>query len=71
MAIKIFLNGKSEEIENEMSLLELLKRKNIRPEVVTVEVNEKMIDRKDYQTTIIKEGDKIELVFFMGGGSRQ
>jgi thiamine biosynthesis protein ThiS len=71
MAMKIFLNGKSEEIENEMSLLELLKRKNIRPEVVTVEVNEKMIDRKDYQTTIIKEGDKIELVFFMGGGCRQ
>ena len=68
MAIKIFLNGKEESLENEISILELLKKKNIRPEVVTVELNEKIIDRKDYPTTIIKEGDKLEFVFFMGGG---
>ncbi len=68
MAIKIFLNGKEESLENEISILELLKKKNIRPEVVTVELNEKIIDRKDYSTTIIKDGDKLEFVFFMGGG---
>jgi len=36
--------------------------------VVTVELNEKIIDRKDYQISIVKEGDKLELVYFMGGG---
>lgn len=68
MSIKILINGKEEQIENKMSILELLNKKNIRPEVVTVELNEKIIDRKDYQTYIIKEGDKLELVYFMGGG---
>jgi len=71
MPIKILFNGKEENIENEISVLELLKKKNIRPEVVTVELNEKIIDRKDYQTSVIKEGDKLELVYFMGGGSTQ
>lgn len=47
--IKILINGK-----------ELLKKKNIRPEVVTVELNEKIIDRKDYQLTFLKEGDKLD-----------
>lgn len=68
MSIKISINGKEEILEVEMSILELLRKKNIRPEVVTVELNENIINRKDYQTSIIREGDKLELVYFMGGG---
>lgn len=66
--MKIYLNGKVEEIDNEISISELLKRKNIRPEVVTVEVNDKIIERNNFSNTIIKEGDRVEFVFFMGGG---
>ncbi|MFQ3675033.1 MAG: sulfur carrier protein ThiS [Endomicrobiia bacterium] len=69
MEIKILFNGKEEYIENEMSILDILKKKNIRPEIVTVELNEKIIYRKDYEASIVKEGDKIELVYFMGGGA--
>ena len=68
MQMKILINGKKEELESEMNVLELLKKKNIRPEVVTVELNEKIIDRKNYQSTFLKEGDVLEFVFFMGGG---
>ena len=68
MSIKILVNGKEEELEGEIDVSELLKKKNIRPEVVTVELNEKIIDRKDYQSTLLKEGDALEFVFFMGGG---
>ena len=68
MSIGISINGKKEILENEMSILELLRKKNIRPEVVTVELNEKIIERKDYQTIILKESDMLELVYFMGGG---
>lgn len=71
MSIKILINGKEEQIEEGMNVLELLKKKNIRPEVVTVELNEKIIDRKDYPTCSIREGDKIELVYFMGGGENK
>lgn len=69
MSIKIIFNGKEEILEKEISIAELLNRKNVRPEVVTIELNDRIIERKDYQTTIIKNNDRVEMVFFMGGGS--
>ena len=67
--ITIVLNGKKEELEKELAVLELLKKKNIRPEVVTVELNEKILSRQEFEQTIIRNNDKIEFVYFMGGGS--
>jgi cysteine synthase A len=66
--MKIILNGKEEVFEKEISVLELLRLKNIRPEVVVVEVNEVIIDRSDYDRKILRDGDVVEMVFFMGGG---
>ncbi|PIQ88301.1 MAG: thiamine biosynthesis protein ThiS [Candidatus Omnitrophica bacterium CG11_big_fil_rev_8_21_14_0_20_42_13] len=65
---KIVVNGKNEELEKSVSLSELLKLKNIRPEVVTIELNDSIVERKDYAVTIVKDGDRLELVYFMGGG---
>lgn len=66
--ISIILNGKKEELEKELPVSELLKKKNIRPEVVTVELNEKILSRQEFEQTIIRNNDKIEFVYFMGGG---
>ena len=68
MSIKIFINGKEEEFEKEMTVAELLKEKNIRPEVVTVEVNEELVDKEDYEKTVLKDQDEVEMVFYIGGG---
>ena len=67
--IHITLNGKKEELAREMPVLDLLKQKNIRPEVVTVEHNERILSREEFSKTSIKSGDRLELVFFMGGGT--
>lgn len=67
--ITVVLNGKKEELEKELTVLELLKKKNIRPEVVTVELNEKILSRQEFEQTIVRNNDKIEFVYFMGGGS--
>lgn len=66
--INITLNGKKEELPKEMSIAQLLKKKDIRPEVVTVEVNEQILSRQEFEKTVINENDKIEFVYFMGGG---
>jgi cysteine synthase A len=66
--MKIFLNGKETEVKEGISIAQLLKEKNIRPEVVTVEVNEKIIKREEFENFVLKEGDFVEFVFFMGGG---
>lgn len=71
MSIELKINGKKEQLNQELSLLELLKQKNIRPEVVAVELNDAIIDREKYSQTILKNGDVIELVYYMGGGAYQ
>lgn len=68
MGIAIYLNGKKEEISEGMNLLEILGSKKIRPEVVTVELNEKIIEKTEYPEVIVKPGDRLEFVYYMGGG---
>lgn len=68
MAITIYLNGKKEEIGNDMNLPRLLEIKKIRPEVVAVELNDKIIDKDKYQQTLLKPNDRVEFVYYMGGG---
>lgn len=70
MAIAITLNGKKETLDGSMSVANLLTKRNIRPEVVTVEVNDQVVHRASFPSTVIKEGDRVEIVFYMGGGSR-
>ncbi len=66
--MNLFINGKKKELEEKMTIGQLLKARKIRPEVVTVELNEKIIEREKYGDTVLKEGDKLELVYYMGGG---
>ena len=39
------------------------------PEYVTVSINEEFIDSDKKATTVLKEGDNVEFLYFMGGGS--
>lgn len=70
MAINIILNGKKEEVPEQISIAGLLKAKNIRPEVVTVELNDAIIERAKYPETLVKTGDRLEFVYYMGGGKQ-
>ena len=40
------------------------------PDYVTVELNGEILEREDYDTTTVKNGDAVEFLYFMGGGSR-
>lgn len=70
MPIELKINGKKEQFESELTLLALLKNKKIRPEIVAVEHNEAIVDRENYEKTILKNGDVLELVYYMGGGQQ-
>ena len=67
--VKITLNGKRQEIQSGLSVSDLLLKWKIRPELVTVEVNENILQKLDYDGTEIKAGDRVEFVFYMGGGN--
>ena len=68
--MKIIVNGEELFYENSMNVLDLLTERKVKmPEMVSVEVNEKIIRRTNFEDTGIKDGDKIEFLYFMGGGS--
>ncbi|MBI3811764.1 MAG: cysteine synthase A [Nitrospirae bacterium] len=66
--MQIKINGKPEEIEAK-TVSDLLQVKEIEPQMVSVELNSTIVDRSAYSTTPLKEGDALEFLFFMGGGS--
>jgi len=65
--MQLKINGKSEEFPGG-SVLDLLKTKKIEPQMVAVEVNDGIVEREKLATTQLKEGDRLEFLFYMGGG---
>jgi len=70
--VKITINGESETIEKKsLTISELLELKDVKmPEMVSVEHNGEMLDRENFGSTSVKDGDEIEFLYFMGGGAR-
>ena len=50
------------------TLLELLQKQNYRPERVAVELNGEIVPKAAFGQTILKDGDRLEVVSFVGGG---
>lgn len=63
----ITVNGKSEVVQA-FALLDLLNVKKLEPQMVAVELNDRMVERNSLTTTPLKEGDRVEFLFYMGGG---
>lgn len=65
--MQVKINGKIEEISGG-TVLDLLQAKKIEPQMVAVEVNDTMLDRNHLATTSLSDGDRVEFLFYMGGG---
>ncbi|HET9575297.1 MAG TPA: sulfur carrier protein ThiS [Nitrospira sp.] len=65
--MQVKINGKAEDFPGG-SILDLLKTKKIEPQMVAVEINDSMVDREHLASTQLKEGDRLEFLFYMGGG---
>ncbi|MBL4618010.1 MAG: sulfur carrier protein ThiS [Robiginitomaculum sp.] len=66
--MNITLNGEASEIANQLNVTQLLNDLSLMPAKVAVEVNLQIVPRSVYSKTIIKDGDRIEIVRFIGGG---
>ncbi len=67
--MKIILNGDPHEVAGPLTLTALLAQLNIDPRRVAVEHNLTVVKRANYDSTQIQDGDQIEIVNFVGGGS--
>ncbi|MEO6201785.1 MAG: sulfur carrier protein ThiS [Nitrospirota bacterium] len=66
--MQLTINGKPETLEVS-TVLDVLKTKDIDPQLVAVELNTQMVDQEQLGTTSLKDDDKLEFLFFMGGGA--
>ena len=66
--MKLFINGESMEFENGKNIAEILAILGVESQIFAITLNAKLVKKEDYEHTILKDGDKIEMLQFMGGG---
>jgi thiamine biosynthesis protein ThiS len=66
--MKVRINGEEKEIAEGLSIAGLLEELQIRPGRVVVELNQNIVSRTFHGATLLKEGDALEIVHFVGGG---
>jgi thiamine biosynthesis protein ThiS len=64
----ITLNGDKHELAEPLSVSALLQRLDIDARRVAVELNLAVVKKAAYDSSVIKEGDEVEIVNFVGGG---
>ena len=66
--MNIIVNGEKKIVPEGITVIGLLEHLNIQHQRVAVERNEEIVRKAAYGETVLKEGDALEVVSFMGGG---
>lgn len=65
----ITVAGEKKEYKDGLTLPELIAAENVdMPEYVTVSINEEFVETEKKESTVLKDGDVVEFLYFMGGG---
>ena len=64
----ITVNGKQIQLASEMSVADYLEQNNYQIKSIAVELNEEILPKYSYSDTMLKDGDRLEVVTFVGGG---
>lgn len=66
----ITVAGVKKEVADELTVAQLVIDENVEtPQYVTVTINDEFVESGQFAETVIKDGDSIEFLYFMGGGS--
>ena len=68
MSISVLINGQSNNIAEGTSLLTLLEKLDIDPGRVAVEYNMEIVNKRNFNDTVLKDNDTLEIITFVGGG---
>lgn len=62
--------GEKKEFEDGINVTKLIELEKVEtPEYVTVSLNDEFLDHDGFDSTVLKDGDNIEFIYFMGGGA--
>lgn len=63
------INGESRDFADGITLAGLVAQLGSKPDRVAVELNLEIVSRDKWQDTILRNGDRLEIVHFVGGGN--
>ena len=68
--MNIKVNGKDQAVDKDsVSVTEMLTLCDVsQPDMVSVQLNGEFVNKEDYESTSVKEGDEVDFLYFMGGG---
>jgi len=69
-SLKLTINGQERELDGVENLGALIDRLGMRLDRVAVELNRQLVPRERWAATPVSNGDKLEIVHFVGGGLR-
>lgn len=69
--MNVVINAKSMDVPDALTVAALLEHQQVKmPDMVTVELNGEILERKVFAQTVLQSNDRIEFLYFMGGGCR-
>lgn len=67
----ITVAGNKKEYEEGLTVAALIEKEDVENAAyVTVTLNDDFVEKDNFKTTVLKEGDVVEFLYFMGGGAR-
>jgi sulfur carrier protein len=67
--MKLIVNGEDTDFNEVLTVSQLLVEHKVKmPDMVSVELNGQILRRTEFDQAILKDGDKVEFLYFMGGG---
>lgn len=68
MTFEVTINGKRLTLEGPLTIADLLRQRGFDPRLVAVELNGEIVPREHYAQRVLRSGDTLEIVHFVGGG---
>ena len=69
--MRVQVNGEIRELPEELTLSDLVRQLSLAPERLAVELNREVVRRARWAETVMRDGDQVEIVHFVGGGSNE
>ncbi|MCZ7647830.1 MAG: sulfur carrier protein ThiS [Planctomycetota bacterium] len=64
----LHVNGKPLDLPEGSNVAQLLEKLGTGAKRVAVEVNKELVIKKEWEAKVLREGDQVEVVTFVGGG---
>lgn len=67
--MNITVAGVKKEVADGLTVAQLIEQENVEtPQYVTVTINDDFVESGAFESTVLKDGDSVEFLYFMGGG---